>query len=148
MNGNPKMCLSPHDKIDFPLFFLFKCLFIYLFLAVLGLGCCGQAFFNCDRQGLLSIAEDNFSLWWLLLFQSMALGYVGLSGCSTWAQQLCHGHVGSSRTRDQTCVPCTGKQTLVHYITRKVFFLSFILSLSLSLFLIFVSAFQTNITDP
>ena len=87
MNGNPKMCLSPHDKIDFPPFFLFKRLFIYLFLAVLGLGCCGQAFFSCDRQGLLSISEDNFSLWWLLLFQS--------TGCRVHGPQWLQ-HMGSA----------------------------------------------------
>ena len=144
MNGNPKMCLSPHDKIDFPPFFLFKRLFIYLFLAVLGLGCCGSSVAigrdYCLFRKTISHC-GGFSC-----FRARAVGYMGLSGCSTWAQQLCHGHVGSSRTRDQTCVPCIGKQTLVHYITRKVFFLSFILSLflSLSLFLIFVSDYFFN----
>ena len=30
-------------------------LFIYLFLAVLGLHCCGQAFFSCGERGLLFV---------------------------------------------------------------------------------------------
>ena len=29
-------------------------------------------------------------------------------------------HVGSSRTRDQTCVPCIGSQILIHCTTREV----------------------------
>ena len=35
------------------LFFLQIYLFIYLFLAVLGLRCCGQAFSSCGEQELL-----------------------------------------------------------------------------------------------
>ena len=42
-------------------FFLFFCfnliLFIYLFLAALGLCCCVQAFSSCSERGLLFIAE-------------------------------------------------------------------------------------------
>ena len=29
-------------------------------------------------------------------------------------------HVGSSQTRDQTCVPCLGRHILNHYTTREV----------------------------
>ena len=39
----------------FPLFF-FKKLIYYLFLAVLGLLCCAQAFSSCSEQGLLFVA--------------------------------------------------------------------------------------------
>ena len=35
---------------------LFICLFIYLFLAMLGLRCCMQAFSSCGEQGLLFVA--------------------------------------------------------------------------------------------
>ena len=49
-----------------------------------------------------------------------------LSGCSTQAQWLQHTgldaswHVGSSQTRDRTCVPCIGGWILNHRITREV----------------------------
>ena len=37
-------------------FYLFICLFIYLFMAVLGLHCCVQAFSSCIKRGLLFVA--------------------------------------------------------------------------------------------
>ena len=62
-------------------------LFIYLFLAVLGLHCCVQAFSSCGEEGLLSCCG------------AQALGPTG-------SVVLVHGHsdpkkhVESSRTRD------------------------------------------------
>ena len=56
---------------------------------------------------------SGFSLWWLLFLQStgsrvvVALGLIAL------------GHVGSSRIRDQTCVPCIGRWILNHWTTRE-----------------------------
>ena len=62
---------------------------------------------------------------------------LGLSSCGAWTQQLCFlgsraqnqelwhtglvapQHVGSSWTKDQTCVPCIGRQILNHW-TRDV----------------------------
>ena len=42
------------------MFFLFVCLginlFIYLFLAALGLRCCAQVFSSCGERGLLFVA--------------------------------------------------------------------------------------------
>ena len=38
------------------LFFFFFNLFIYLFLAVLGLRCCVRAFSSCSERGLLFLA--------------------------------------------------------------------------------------------
>ena len=48
----------PQSEILFPLFIFnkFIYLFIYLFLAALGLGCCTQAFSSCGERGLLFIA--------------------------------------------------------------------------------------------
>ena len=46
------------------------------------------------------------------------LGCMSFSHCSSWAQQLWHiglvapWYVESSQTRDWTCVPCIGRQTL------------------------------------
>ena len=48
--------------------------FIYLFLAVLGLLCCRQAFSGFGDQGLLSVAVHGFSLQQRLLFWACALG--------------------------------------------------------------------------
>ena len=42
----------------------------------------------------------------------------GLSSCGARAQLL-HGHVGSSRTRAQTRVPCIGRRILNHCATRE-----------------------------
>ena len=50
----------------------------------------------------------------------------GFSFCGAWAQYLLRPglvaprHVGSSWTRDQTCVPCIGRLILLHCATRKV----------------------------
>ena len=59
--------------------------------AVLGLGCC--------------------SLWVLELLRS--------SSCDAWILS-CLRHVESSQTRDQTPVPCIGRQILIHYTTKEV----------------------------
>ena len=97
-----KLALFPLKMI------LFIYLFIYLFMAVLGLLlsllCVG---FLCLWQtGLLSSWGvrashcGGFSCW-----GAQALGCVGLS---TWGHMglVALQHVGSSRTRDQTHVPC------------------------------------------
>ena len=51
---------------------LFQFLFIYLFLATLGLCCFARAFSSCINQGYFS-----FSSWWLLLLQSTGSRHVG-----------------------------------------------------------------------
>ena len=61
-------------------FYLNLCI---LFLVVLGLHCCTQAFSICDKQWLLFIA-----LRWLLLLQSTGSRCTGFGHCSTWAPQL------------------------------------------------------------
>ena len=80
----------------------------------------------------------GFSLQWLLLLQSMGSRHTGFSSCGTraqqlWlagsraqAQQLWHiglvapWHVGSSWTRDRTCVSCIGRRILNHCTTMEV----------------------------
>ena len=53
------LCIEPlahHYTSSVPdLFFIFINLFIYLFLAVLGLRCCVQSFSSCGERGLLFI---------------------------------------------------------------------------------------------
>ena len=76
--------------------------------------------------GYFSMRCTGFSLQWLLLLQSTGSRHKGFSNCGMQAQQLwCKGlvaprHVGFSRTRDRTCVPCIGRQILNHCATREV----------------------------
>ena len=50
------MILGTYDYHCPVFFFLINYLFIYLFLAALGLRCCAQAFSSCGEWGLLFIA--------------------------------------------------------------------------------------------
>ena len=108
-------------------------------MAVLGLCCCIRTFSSCGERGLLFIAMCGL----LIAVASLVAEHTGsrcagFSSCGTraqqlWlvdsraqAQQLWHmglvvpRHVGSSQTRAQTCVPCTGRWILNHCITREV----------------------------
>ena len=40
-------------------FFIFNVLFIYLFIAALGLCCCARAFSSCGEQGLLFVVAPR-----------------------------------------------------------------------------------------
>ena len=61
------------------------------------------------------------------MWASVAVAY-GLSSCGSRALErrlngcglVAPRHVGSSRARDQTCVPCIGRQILNHCTTREV----------------------------
>ena len=103
-------------------FFFFK---IYLFLAVLGLRGCVRAFSGCREWGYSSLQCTGFSLWWLLFLCSMGSRHLGFSNFGLWAQQLwllglvAPGHVGLSLSRDQTHVPCIGRQSFNHLTTRE-----------------------------
>ena len=69
-----------------------------LFLVVLDFGCCTLTFSSCGT-------------WASHCCRAQALGCAGLA--ALW-------HVGSSQTRDQTCVLCIGRQILNHWIAREV----------------------------
>ena len=112
-------------------------LFIYLFLAALGLRCCRRLSLVAVSEGYSSFWCAGFSLRWLLLFRSTGSRCTGFSSCGTrgqqlWlvgsraqAQQLWHTglvapqHVGSSRTRTRTRVPCIGRRILNHCAMRE-----------------------------
>ena len=112
------LCISMHlfhrmwDK-DVP---IFSSLFIW-FLAALVLCCCAWASSSGREWGLLSSCSV-WALLWLLLFWSMS--------SRAWAQKLwfmglvAPWHVDSSQTRDQTHVPCIGRQILNHWTSREV----------------------------
>ena len=113
------------------LFLKFVYLFIYLLLAVLGLHCCAWAFFSCSEQGLLFGAVRGLLIAVASLvvehrLQARSLQQLWHVGSRAQAQQLwCTGlvalrHVGSSQTRDRTCVPCIGRQILNPCATTEV----------------------------
>ena len=103
--------------------FIFGC--VLVFVSVGGLSLVAAS------GGYSSLQCTGFSLWWLLLLQSTGSRCTGFSSCDTQAQQLwlagllAPRHVGSSRTRARTRVPCIGKQILNHCTTREVPCLSF-----------------------
>ena len=128
-----KLCPT---RID--VFFSFY-LLIYLFI----FGCVGSSllcsgFLQQWRVGatLCCGAQASHCHGFLLLW-STGSRRTGFSSCGTWTQQLwavgsraqaqqmlrtgflAPWHVGSSRARAQTCVPCIGRQILNHCATRE-----------------------------
>ena len=112
--------------ISFLSFSFFLYFWLWVFFAV-------KAFLQLQRKGAtLQSWYAGFSLQWVLLCRALALGYIGFSSCSTWAQQmqlpgsragakqLWHGglvvarHVEPSWTRDRTRVSCFGRWILYH----------------------------------
>ena len=88
------------------------------FLAVLGLRCFFQAFSSCGQQELLpGCGARAFHHSVFPCCGAWAPGRVGSVGV---VRLSCPQHVGSSRTRDWTLDPCTGKRNLYHWTTRKV----------------------------
>ena len=90
-------------------------LFIYVWLCWVFIA--AQALQLWQVETTLQLWRVDFSLQWLLLLQS--------TGSRVQAQQLCGTrlitprHVGSSWSRDQTHVPCIGRQTLHHWTTKE-----------------------------
>ena len=110
--------------------FKFIYLFILFILAALGLRCCVRASSSCGEQGLLFVAVCGLLIAVASLVVEHGLLTHGpqqlwLAGSRAQAQQLWHTglaaprHVGSSRTRAQTHVPCIGRQILNHCATRE-----------------------------
>ena len=95
-------------------------------MAALGLCCCARLSLVAVSRGYSLLRCAGSSLRRLLLLQSMGSRRAAFSSCGRWAQQLWHTglvpprHVGSSRTRDQTRVPCIGRRILNHCTTREV----------------------------
>ena len=77
---------------------------------MLGLWCWAWAFSSCSEQGLLFVWCMGFSLQWLLLLLTTGSRHMGL--VVPW-------HVGSSQTRDRTCVPCISMWIVNHWTPRK-----------------------------
>ena len=107
--------LSRYPFIILSYYCLILLLAFFFFLAALGLRCCARAFSGCASGGYSSLRCAGFSLRWLLLLQSTGSRRAG-------SVVVAHAprHVGSSRTRDQSRVPCIGRQILNHCATREV----------------------------
>ena len=121
--------LHLHHFLFFKKIILFH-LFIFIYLVLFCLpwvfiAPCGLSLVAASG-GYSSLWCAGFSLSWLLLLRSMGSRHVGFSSCSTRAQQLwltglvAPRHVGASRTRDRTHVPCIDSWIFNHCVTRKV----------------------------
>ena len=103
LSGLITICLS-----NLVLIFLKKSYFFIL--TVLSLHCCAQAFSGCSGQELLIVAVCRLLIPWLLLLQSTGSRVRAQYSWRTGLVTL--RHVGSSQTRNQTCVPCSGRRIL------------------------------------
>ena len=120
-------CLSyflyVNEKKSFHLFK--KDVFIFIFLCMsIFIHRCAWAFSSCGKQGLLLVAVHRLliavtSLLWNIgsWCAGVSICSAGLSSCATWA--VAPWHVGSSRTRGQTGVPCIARRILHHPSTRE-----------------------------
>ena len=72
-----------HNQEKRAVFFFLEIFFFrkYLFLVVLGPRCSLRALSSCSERELLFSCGVGFSLLWLLLLQSIALGCEGFSSC-------------------------------------------------------------------
>ena len=93
---------TPHSQVIL-FYFIFK---IYLFI----FGCVG---FSLLRAGATLLWCAGFSFWWLLWLRSTGSRHVD-------SVVVAPRHVGSSRARDRTRVPCIGRRILNHCATREV----------------------------
>ena len=102
---------------------------IFILLTVLDLHCCAGAFSSCAEQGLLSSCRVQASCCSGLSCHRPHYctwaGSLWLLGSRTQAQKLWHTglvppqRMESSWSKEQTSVPCIGRQTLHHWITRE-----------------------------
>ena len=87
-------------------------------MAVLGLCFCARAFSTCGKWGPLFITVRGPLTIAASLVAEHRLQMRRLSNCGSRAQPL-RGMRDHSRTRDQTRVPCIGRQILNHCATRE-----------------------------
>ena len=99
-------------------FFFLSYLFIYLFLAVLGLRFCVRAFSSCGKRGPLFIAVHGPLTIAASLVAEHRLQMRRLSNCGSRAQLL-RGMWDPPRPGLEPVSPCIGKQTLNHCATRE-----------------------------
>ena len=116
--------------------------------------------------GYSSLWCAGFSLLWPLLLWSTGSRHAGFSSCGTWAQQLwlassraqaqqlwrmgsaARRHVGSSRTRTRTRVPCIGRRILNHCSTREALPQSLIQQLCICFLKLLFDSFKNHFGQP
>ena len=109
--------------IFFLFFFFFLKMYLFYFLAVVGLCCCMQAFSSGER-GLLFAVTLQLLMAVASRCRAQALGtrasVVAAHGLSLWFIDLvAPWHVGSSRARNRTGVPCIARCIPIHWTTRE-----------------------------
>ena len=129
LGGN--MLLGYHwisPSIFLPIY-IFLIYFIYFWLHWVFVAACALSLVVASG-GYSSLWCAGFSLRWLLLLQSTGSRQVGFSSCGSRALERrlssCGAraprHVGSSRTRARTRVPCIARRILNHCTTREALF--------------------------
>ena len=115
-------------KAEGVLLFLFIYLCIYFWLCWVFVAARGLSLVAVSG-GYSSLRCAGFSLLWLLLLRSTGSRRAGFSSCGSRALEcrlMWHmgfaapRHVGSSRTRDRTCVSCIGRWILNHCTAREI----------------------------
>ena len=91
--------ITPLDTPNQPLIFY---LFIYLFLAALGLLCCTRAFSSCGEQGLLLLAVRGL-LTVVLLLRSTGSKHAGFSNCGSQALERRLSSCGAGLSCSAAC---------------------------------------------
>ena len=95
--------------------------FIYFWLCWVFVAACGLSL-AAVSGGYSSLRCADFSLRWLPLLRSTGSRRTGsrVQAQQLWRTRLvAPQHVGSSRTRARTCVPCIGRHILNHCATRE-----------------------------
>ena len=95
-------------------------IYIYLFLAALGLCCFSQAFYSWGKQGLLFVVVHVFLIAVASLVGGVWVLVLSPSSAVVAHQFSCSDARESSQTRNQARAPCTGRQILIHCTTREV----------------------------
>ena len=124
MDSSPSLIQACMRTVQACFFFFSFFKFIYFWLHWVFVAARGLSLVAASGGYSLLQCVD-FSLRWLLLLQSMGSRHTGFSSRGAWAQQLWRmglvalRHVGSSRTRARTHVPCIDRRILNHCATRE-----------------------------
>ena len=100
-----------------------KIIYTHIFGGVLGLWGCAWAFSSCRQLGLLFVAVQASPCGGFCCHKARTLKHRTLKhrACALWHMGLVAlWHVESSWNRNQSCVPCSGRQPLSHWTTSKV----------------------------
>ena len=144
--------------LGFSFFLIYLFYYFILFYLFIVFGCVGSLLLPAGFSlvsasgGYSQLQCAGFSLRWLLLLRSTGSRRMGFSSCGTWAQYLwlvgsraqaqqlwrmglvAPWHLGSSRTRARTCVPCIGRRILNHCATREARLFVFIFCVHFNFF--------------